>query len=94
MLLDAGWDDILDGLWVVTTPKPVALQRLMETRGLTVEEAEKRISAQDSRRGIGNLQEEFDKKAVTSIIENKGTLDDLKETLSRALDDPNSWKSS
>jgi dephospho-CoA kinase len=92
VLLDAEWDDMLDGTWVVTTATSTALDRLMETRGLSKEEAEKRISAQESRRGIGNLQKEVDSKVVTAVIENNGTLDDLKQALQKALEDANSWK--
>jgi dephospho-CoA kinase len=92
VLLDAEWDDMLDGTWVVTTARSTALDRLMETRGLSKEEAEKRISAQESRRGIGNLQQEVDNKVVTAIIENQGTLDDLKQALQKALIDGSSWK--
>lgn len=92
VLLDAEWDDMLDGTWVVTTARSTALDRLMETRGLSKEEAEKRISAQESRRGIGNLQQEVDNKVVTAVIENYGTLDDLKQALQKALEDDSSWK--
>jgi dephospho-CoA kinase len=92
VLLDAEWDDILDGIWVVTAPKQIALDRLMETRGLSQEEAEKRINAQESRRGIGNLKEEIRNGVVTGVIENKGSLDELKQTLSAALNDSQSWK--
>jgi dephospho-CoA kinase len=92
VLLDAAWDDILDGVWVVTAPKPIALERLMETRGLSQEESEKRVAAQIPRRGIGNLKEEVENKVVTAVIENGGTLDDLKQALSTALENPKSWK--
>ena len=92
VLLDAEWDDILDGVWVVKTPKEVALKRLMETRGLSQDESEKRIQAQQTRRGIGNLDEEIQNKVVTNVIENNGSLDDLRNALKEALRDPKSWK--
>jgi dephospho-CoA kinase len=92
VLIDAEWDDMLDGIWVVTTARSTALDRLMETRGLSKAEAEKRILAQESRRGIGNLQQEVDNKVVTAVIENYDTLDDLKQALQKALEDGNSWK--
>ena len=92
VLLDAGWDDLLDGVWVVTTPRDVALARLIETRGLTIEEANKRIDAQESRRGIGNLQQEIDYGLITGEINNDGSLDALTRSLSRSLDDPKFWK--
>jgi dephospho-CoA kinase len=92
VLLDAGWDDVLDGVWVVTAPKAVALQRLIETRGLSKEEAEKRMGFQASTRGIGNLKEEVDNGVVTAVIENMGSSDDLKQALEVALKNPQSWK--
>jgi dephospho-CoA kinase len=92
VLLDAGWDDILDGIWVVQAPRDVAVKRLMETRSLSEEESNQRIDAQASRRGIGNLQEEIDKGIVTNVIHNSKSVDELKEALLQALQDPKSWK--
>jgi len=92
VLLDAGWHDkFLDAVWVVTVPHDVAVQRLMENRSLTKEEAEKRIEAQSSRRGIGNIDEEIKKSVVTATIDNSGSLSDLKESLSIRLADETSW---
>jgi dephospho-CoA kinase len=91
VLLDAGWHDILDGVWVVTAPHRVALRRLVESRGLSREEAENRIAAQTSRRGIGNLNNEVENKVVTAVIDNGGSLDDLKLALSEKLSDPIAW---
>jgi dephospho-CoA kinase len=92
VLLDAGWDDLFDGVWVVTAPRDVAVQRLIESRGLSKEEADKRIDAQQSRRGIATLQEEIDKGIVTGVIENKGGLDELTLSLTNALNGSNFWK--
>lgn len=92
VLLDAGWDDLLDGTWAVTVPRENALARLMETRGLTEEEATKRIDAQDSRRGIGNLRSEVEAGTVTKVIVNDGSLEDLEGSLRSALDDLGCWK--
>lgn len=94
VLLDADWDDMLDGVWVVKAPREVALQRLMEARGLSEEESSRRIDAQQSRRGIGNLQEEIKNGIVTNVIDNSKTLDELKEVLQAALQDPKSWRAS
>lgn len=90
--MDAEWTDILDGVWVVQAPRDVALKRLMETRGLSEDESNKRIDAQASRRGIKNLQEEIDSGVVTNVIDNSKTVDELKEALQQALQDPTSWK--
>lgn len=92
ILLDAGWDDLLDGVWAVRVPASVSLERLMETRNLSKEESEKRMSAQQSSRGIGNIDEEVKSGVITAVIENEGSLDDLKEALQSAMNDPKSWK--
>lgn len=92
ILLDAGWDDLLDGVWAVTVPKEFALKRLIETRGLSEEEALKRIDAQNSRRGIGTIEEEVESGSVHCVISNDGSLDDLKESLQKSLQDPTCWK--
>jgi dephospho-CoA kinase len=91
VLLDAGWQDFLDGVWVVSVSESVALTRLQDSRGLTAAEAGKRITAQKPRRGIGNLAEEVDSKVVTAVIENNGSLDALKQQLSEKLVDPQAW---
>mmetsp|Transcript_3056 Transcript_3056/g.6364 ORF Transcript_3056/g.6364 Transcript_3056/m.6364 type:complete len:269 (-) Transcript_3056:2457-3263(-) len=93
ILLDAGWEDLLDGVWAVTAPSEKALDRLVETRGLTPEEAQKRIDAQASRKGIGSsLDKEVQEGVVHCVVQNDGTLDDLKETLQKSLEDPKCWK--
>ena len=92
VLLDAEWDDIMDAVWVVKAPAPIALERLVENRGFTKEEAQKRIDAQEPRRGIGNLDEEVEKGVVTRVIENVGTEQDLQDALQQALQDPTAWK--
>lgn len=92
VLLDAGWEDLIDGLWVVTTSTPLALQRLVDNRGFSQEEAQKRIEAQRQRRGIGNLHEEVEKGVVTKVIENEGSEVELQDKLQEALEDPTAWK--
>ncbi|KAL3910435.1 MAG: hypothetical protein SGILL_007691 [Bacillariaceae sp.] len=95
VLLDAGWDDLLDGVWIVTAPKDVALKRLMETRGLSQAEAEKRMEAQASRRGMGTtFQQEIDNGVITGVIENNSNdgLEELTASLKSALDDSTFWK--
>lgn len=93
VLLDAGWQNFLDGVWVVSVPNADAIQRLQENRGLSVEDSEKRIAAQQPRRGIGNLPKEVDDKVVTAVIDNRGSLEDLKQRLAEKLDDPTAWYS-
>lgn len=92
VLLDAGWDDIMDAIWVVKTPASKALERLVSNRNFTEEEAQKRIDAQEPRRGIGNLNDEVEKGVVTRVIENVGNEQDLQDSLHQALQDPTAWK--
>lgn len=92
VLLDAGWDDLLDGVWVIRAPHQAAVDRLVENRSFTKEDAEKRMEAQKTRRGIDNVDEEVKNGVVTAIIENTGGVDELKAALLEKLEDPNAWK--
>lgn len=91
VLVDAGWLDLLDGMWVVKVPTAVALERLQSQRGLSAEDAKTRIDAQQTRRGIGNLQDEVDNGVVSCVIANDGNTDELKEKLNKALQENNCW---
>ncbi|VEU41211.1 unnamed protein product [Pseudo-nitzschia multistriata] len=92
VLLDAGWEDLADGVWAVTVPREDALRRLIESRGLSEAEAAKRIDAQASCRGIGNVPEEVAAGAVTGVVANDGSLSDLERVLRESLEDPSFWK--
>mmetsp|Transcript_2731 Transcript_2731/g.5907 ORF Transcript_2731/g.5907 Transcript_2731/m.5907 type:complete len:361 (-) Transcript_2731:2-1084(-) len=107
LLMETDWHEMLDGLWIVQSSPAAVVQRLKENRGLTEEEALVRIHAQKMRRGIGgagmssicgdneicsNLREEMDNGIVTAVITNDGTLEELKYSLERALNDPKSFK--
>ncbi len=48
LLLDAGWDDLTDEVWVTAAPAALAAQRTAERTGLTREEVLARIRAQMS----------------------------------------------
>jgi dephospho-CoA kinase len=91
VLLEAGWQNIVDGVWVVTVPRQIAQRRLQQNRGLSIEEADKRIDAQQSRRGIGNLAIEVSSKVVSAVLDNSGTVEELTITLQSKLDDPDAW---
>lgn len=93
VLLDAGWEDIVDGVWVVKVPRHVAQQRLQDNRGLSASEANKRMDAQEPRRGIGNLAEEVSNQVVSAVIDNSGDIEAFTRSLKTALDDPASWYS-
>jgi dephospho-CoA kinase len=46
ILIEAGWDDLTDEVWLVLVQPAVAAQRLMERSGLSAEDAEARIASQ------------------------------------------------
>jgi dephospho-CoA kinase len=94
VLIDAGWDDMLDGLWVVRASEDQALERLQTQRGLTAADAKTRIEAQKVRRGIGNLQQEVDAGVVSCVIRNSASADELKAQLAKALKNSSCWYSS
>ena len=58
----------------------------------SVLQAIKRMDAQTSRRGIGNLEEEIKNNVVTAVIKNDNSLEDLSTALRKSLVDPNAWK--
>ncbi len=53
VMIEAGWQDLVDEVWVVSAPPAVARQRLMARNGLSAEDADSRIAAQ-----LGNAERE------------------------------------
>jgi len=48
VFLEAGWDDLVDQIWVTAVPEEMAAQRFSERSGLSEQEAIRRIKAQMS----------------------------------------------
>lgn len=46
VLIEAGWQSLVDRIWVTVVPPSVAQERLMRRNNLTAEEALKRINSQ------------------------------------------------
>ena len=103
LLLETDWHDMLDGLWVVQASPSVAVERLMENRGLTEEDALVRICAQQKRRSLlsksedsdsisDELRDEIENGIVTAVVTNDGTLEDLQKTLEKTLYDDAAFK--
>jgi len=69
VLLEAGWNDMMDQVWVVAVDPVTARERLMARNSLTKEDADKRIAAQMT-------NEERTQKADV-VIWNKGSKEDL-----------------
>jgi dephospho-CoA kinase len=65
-LIEAGWADKCDTVWVVTCTRAQQLDRLMQTRDYSREEADMRIDAQSPQ------QAKIDR--ADTVIDNSGTL--------------------
>ncbi len=71
VLIEAGWTPITDQVWVVIVPPALARERVVARNGLTPEQADARIAAQ--------LTNDDRIKHARVVIENTGTLDDLRK---------------
>jgi dephospho-CoA kinase len=79
LLAESGRADTFDEVIVVDAPPELQVERMMRDRGWTREEAESRIAAQASRE---------DRLAIaTIVIENTGSLDDLRAEVRAVHDD-------
>jgi dephospho-CoA kinase len=68
-MFDAGWQDLVDEVWLVESPRDAVLERLRE-RGLAAAEAERRLAAAtDPTRA---------RKLATRTIQNDAELDTLR----------------
>lgn len=79
VLFEAGWEDLVDEIWVVVVEPEIAVQRLGARNGLDPEAARARIASQ-----LSNA-ERIARADV--VIENNGTLDELRERIQRAWDE-------
>lgn len=76
VLIEAGWQDLCDEVWVVTTNPEVAIERLQSRNGLTREAALARINAQmtsKERAAYGQV-----------VVDNSGTEEQLVQKVDRA----------
>lgn len=69
VLLEAGWEDVVDKIWVVVVDSEVAIERAMKRDGIGREAVEARLAAQLSN------EERQDKADV--VIDNSGSEEDL-----------------
>ncbi len=71
VLIEAGWQDLADEVWVVTAPPEVARERLMQRNALSAAEADRRIASQVS---------DEDRLAHADVVlNNDGSLDHVRE---------------
>jgi dephospho-CoA kinase len=75
VLIEAGWQWLVDEVWVVTSDHERAVERVMASRGLSRGEVERRIASQisDAERTAG----------ASCIIKNDGTLEELRAAVER-----------
>lgn len=79
LLAEAGRGAEFDAVLVVDVPQEVQVERMLRDRGWTREDAEARIAAQASRE---------DRLAIaTHVIENTGTIEDLRERVAEVFED-------
>jgi dephospho-CoA kinase len=76
LLLEAGWRDLVDQVWLVRSPAESVRQRL-RGRGLSDEEAERRLKAVTNLEALAEIAD--------LIIENDGDLSQLAQRVEAAL---------
>lgn len=79
LLIENGYQDWFDQIWLVAVSPEVQCQRLMKRNHLSVEEAKLRIDSQMS------LAEKMPYASL--VLDNNGSLDDLKEKVKSAIND-------
>ena len=73
ILIEANWQPLFDEIWLVRAPREQVVTRIEVQRGLKPSETEARIRAQ--------LADEERAKHATLVIENNGSLDELRDLL-------------
>jgi dephospho-CoA kinase len=73
ILIEANWQPLFDEIWLVRASREQVVARIESQRGLKPAEAEARIRAQ--------LSDEERAKQATLVIENNGSLEELRELL-------------
>ncbi len=76
LMTETGWSGGAGELWVVITDPDLAVERLVQSRQMTPEEARLRMAAQTSN--------DERRSTATRVIENNGTIEDLELEVSLA----------
>ncbi len=69
-LIESGWADKCDAVWVVTCRRDQQIERLVRTRGYSLQEAEQRVDAQ--------APQEQKVARADVVIDNSGTLEETR----------------
>lgn len=76
VLVEAGWLDLVDEVWVVTTPVDTARERLIARNGIDAAAADARIASQ--------ITNEERTRHATLVIDNSGALEALEKQVEKA----------
>ena len=76
VLFEAGWETLVDEVWVISVPRAVARERLIARNGFSAEEADKRIAAQ-----LSNAEREA---RADLVISTDCSLDEVRARVQRA----------
>jgi len=79
LLAETGQADAFDAVIVVDVPVETQIERMVNIRGMSREEAEARVGAQATR--------EQRRAVATHVIDNAGTLEDLRDRVTEVFDD-------
>lgn len=77
LLLEAGWNELVDQVWLVTAPPELVLQRLQQQRAMSPADVEARQRAQ--------MSDEARRPLAHIVVENSGTMQQLRERVVAAL---------
>ena len=81
VLLDAGWDETCDHVWVVRSDPAVAIDRMVTNRGMSRDDAAGRLEGQKERKGLGGGSLEGIVRCDWTVIDNNGTEGELVENI-------------
>ena len=79
ILVEAGWDSLVDEVWVVAAPEDVVVQRIGQRDGLSAEQIRQRIRSQ--------LSSEERERHASLVIDNGVGLKQLKTLVRDAWED-------
>lgn len=77
LLFEAGWQDLFDEIWLITCQKETAVQRMMEMRDYSLQEAESRYAVQ--------MRNAPDASQADIVIYNDGDLKELNSEINRII---------
>ena len=78
LLFEAGWDSLVEEVWVTDSPEKIVIERLKQRNGMSEEEARKRISSQMDR---------FERlERSDAVIDNSGDMAGLESAIKELWD--------